>query len=336
VLLGIAQLARPVALPLLPVWLAGLAWSAPPGTRTRAVWRCLAGFAPFAAGLAAYTWATTGNPFTASGSHLLLVGMEPRFTVGYLNCTFPPIDPATYLAAHPGALAHKLAAEGPRLLWAAFTRESGLLGVLLLSFLSALVPDRRPFAWTLVALMVGTVGLAALTVPNARFVVPFAPVLWAVGAAEAFALARPRLPGPATLALGLALAVVGAVWPSVSRWRHVEPPAVTEREWDALNGRLAEVLPPGPVASDVGPWISWGTGRITTLLPNTPDQLPALAARLRVAALVVSNEWVVRQPGGERWRAVLEGGESVAGWPTAAVVTAGRLRARVLVREIPH
>jgi hypothetical protein len=333
VLLGVAHLARPVVAPLLPVWLAGMAWSAPPGARLRVVARALVGFLPFAGALVAYKWATTGSPFTESAPYLLLTGMEPGFTVGALNCSFPAPDVAGYLAAHPGALAGKLVANAPRLLAAAFTRESLLLGVLMVSFLATVERERRAFAWMVVALMVGLATMASLTVPSPRHLVPFAPVLWGIGIAEAYRLARPQWPRLAVAALCVAVVVVGGLWPTARSWRHVERAAVTEAEWRALGVRLVEVLPPGTVASDVAPWVSWYADRSSTLLPTRIEMLPALAAHLPLAALVVSNEWVVHQADGADWLAVLEGRRVPDGWTTAAVVTAGRLRARVLVPD---
>ncbi|HYM81458.1 MAG TPA: hypothetical protein VEY91_08605 [Candidatus Limnocylindria bacterium] len=331
--LGLAHLARPVVGPLLPVWLVLLAWWTPPGRRLRTTAIALAGFAPFAAALLLYKWLATGHPFTESGAHLLLTGVAPELTVAFLNCSIPPPDPLAYLAAHPDRWLAKIATRGPELLLAAFTRESLLVGVLLVS--AATAPQasvRRDFSRALLPLLIGMVALSTLTVPNARYVIPFAPALWAVAVAEAFGLAR-AVGFRRVIAAALAGAVVvfGALYPTLRAWRHPTPVPFTERQWRGLGSALARSLPPGArVGSDIAPWVAWYADRVAVLLPNTPADLGALERELPLDALVVSNEWVIHQPGGRRWRDVFAGRERLPGWSTLAVISSGDLRALVL------
>jgi hypothetical protein len=333
-MLGVAHLARPVVGPLLPIWILVLAAWTPRGQRLRSALSLVAGFVPFAAALLIYKWVTTGHPFTESGGHLLLTGIEPEFTVGYLNCSIPAPDALAYLASHPAAWWNKIASRGPELLLAAFTRESLLAGVLLVSAVTASARSpRRDFARGLTLLLIGTVALSTLTVPNARYVIPFAPALWSIAIAEAMGLVPDlRWRRPIAAALGASVVAVGALLPTLWTWRHPIPVPITEGQWRGLGSAIARTLPPGTrVASDVAPWVAWYADRAAVLLPNGPADLPALERELAVDALVVSNEWIIHQPSGRRWNAVFEG-ERLPEWTTVAVVTSGDLRARVLAR----
>jgi len=339
--LGVAHLARPVIAPLLPVWLAVVAAQSPAGTRLRAVLWTLAGFAPFALALLAYKWSSTGSPFTESGAHLLLVDLAPGWSVGRLNCMPDPPNAWAWLAAHPGALLAKLVREAPRMAWASVMRDGAPVGLLALSYLfTPIERGERAFRLGVLALIATLVLLVSLTVPNPRYFDPLVPGLWALALTEAWRIARgARLGHRAAFALGAVIVVVCALWPTLRQWRDTvrtnarDRGVFAEHEWRSFGRVLREQLGPGLVVSDVAPWVSWYAGAPTVLLPNTPAEFAVLERRIPVATVVLSNEWVIAQPGSEAWRAVFEDRATLPGFVTQAVISAGRLRAKVLVRE---
>ena len=105
-------------------------------------------------------------------------------------------------------------------------------------------------------------------------------------------------------------------------------------EWRDLGAAVAPLLPrEGLVASDVAPWISWHTRRAATMVPLEPADLLTGPERLRPAAIVLTNEFLVLQPLEGAWRAALEHDQPPAGYRFAGHVHAGRLEAAVFVRR---
>src|SRR5205085_12252230 len=100
VVLGIAHLTRPVLVPMLPVWLAGFAATAPRGRRVRHVALALAAFAPFAGALALYKTIAAGSPFADVARYNLLIGLEPRWTHERVQCLVDPPAPLPVVLTH--------------------------------------------------------------------------------------------------------------------------------------------------------------------------------------------------------------------------------------------
>jgi len=341
--LGLAHLARPVVVPLLPVWLSAAWFAVPAGTRRGAMARLLLGFAPFAALLALYKWVAIGSPFADVGGTLLLARLTPELTTARLNRMFPGLDPAAVLAAHPGALTHKAIANAPALLWAVLTRAGRLVTVLFV--LRMVLPpgrgERREWQLRLVVLGCGALlsALALLTVPDPRMLLCLLPAFIVMGFDEADRLARVR-PGAQRLApaLGVLLVLVSSAVPTLGVWREdwrsaaPEAGRYRESEWRGLGEGVAPLLPgQGAVASDAAPWIAWFSGRNATLIPADTTMLARLGRRLPLAAIVITDEWLIHQPGEEVWRGWFEGRVHDSRWRPAGRVTAGRLSAVVFV-----
>jgi hypothetical protein len=108
VLLGLAQLTRPVAVPLLPAFALGVVVLSPPGQALAVSARTLLAFAPLAALTALYKWVAIGTPFAEVGGYLLLTGAAPEFVVSKLNRMTPPPDALAWIRAHPGEWIAKL------------------------------------------------------------------------------------------------------------------------------------------------------------------------------------------------------------------------------------
>jgi len=341
-LAGLAHLARPVMVPMLPAILAGAWFLAAPSARARTLGLVLAGFAPFAAALALYHLVALGHPFADSGGYLLLTHARPEFTVLTLNRMIPPPAPLPWIAAHPGDFARKIARIGPDLVLAGFNLGGVLAGVLVL--LRLVTPHERRtrvFQLTVLGAAALLAGAALLTAPSPRILVPLLPALFALAIDEAYRLVTARGLSP-RLALVACVAVViqGAAFPTAWRWKKAwadprSPLASTrlrEVEWRALGRMLDERLPiQGVVASDAAPWIAWYTGRDATLIPAGTAMLDPLGKRLPLSAIVLTNEWVIFQQGEEPWRAWFDGHAEHPDWQEVARLGAGKLKAVILL-----
>ncbi len=346
IVLGLAHLARPVVVPLLPAWLLGIWWLSPARDRVRTGLVTLAAFVPFAAALTLYKWASTGDP-SLDASYLVLTGMEPGFTMQRLNRSVPVPDPSLLLSGHPLLLVRKVVETGPPLLiksLIAAGRAFALPVVILL-----LAPRRpvrlRRFAWVVVGLLLLLTGISAMTVAITRLAFPLLPVLVVFGleggrrllAGARWPVLR-RLALPACAAFVLALVVA----PSLLEWRRALETGVSDRtgyresEWRGLVSGLTTLLPEhGVVACDAAPWISWYAGLPTTQIPADPSQLATLQRLMPVAAVVVTDEWVIRQPGEEAWRQWFRGDPDTPGWVGVGRVRSGRLEAMVYLPVRP-
>jgi 4-amino-4-deoxy-L-arabinose transferase-like glycosyltransferase len=341
--LGLAQLARPVTLPLLPALGLGLWFLAPRASRVRCTLLALAGFLPLASLTALYKWATVGSPFVDVGGYLLLAGTSPEYAVSRLNRMTPPPDALAWVRAHPGAFADKIAHDLGVVLYGAWVAAGRFTGSLagISSGVAFVTGDRRlrVFVATLAGTLVLLTLLSSATVPDRRMLFPLLPPGVALSFAVIARMAR-RLDrrGVPAVALAAALAVgIGAV-PLVRRWlavRSADPASrpLTATEWRGLERQVAALLPPDSlVASDAAPWIAWGTHRPATLVPLEPSDLLSGGARLRPAAVVLTNEWLVWQPLETAWRALLEREEAPAGYRFAGHVRSGRMQAVVFTR----
>ena len=339
--LGMAHLARPVMVPLLPAWLLALALVAPAGRRWRAVAWALAAFAPFAGALATYKALAAGDAFADIARYNLLIGLDPRYTPLTVQCAVTLPQPLVFLRAHPAAFMGKLAHGLPGLLVTSFG-QAGLLAPLALAGTGAGLArrERRGVALALTGSALLLALLVAASLPSRRYLVPLLPLEIAFGFAALDRIARRVGLGPPLLtALALALATVTSAWPTARDWRwaftrHVRDRGeFTETEWRRAGAQIALRVPPGAlIVSDAGAFVAWYADRPAVLLPQRPADLVTLARRLPVDALVLTDEWLLDQPGFEGWHAITGGGAAPDGWKAVAPVAAGRLHAVVLLR----
>ena len=356
VVLGLAHLARPVVVPLLPGFALGVWLLSPPGRRRHSCLLALAGFLPIAALTALYKWTAAGSPFAGSGSYLLLTGLSPEWALSRINRITPPPDALAWIAAHPAAFAGKVARGAVSIVSGAFGRTpmTGGFAVLAASFaLARGSREERAFVFSLAAMAALLALGAAATVASPRMLFPFLPA----GVSLAFAGVawltelKPRLRRP-LLASVAALAVLAGGVPLARYWhalRFGAPAAsapagpsipaqplvgLTAAEWHVLSAAVTPLLPrDGLVATDVAPWIAWHTRRPTTIVPLEPSALLTWPERLRPDAVVLTNEYLILQPLEDAWRQVFQRGEPPAGYQLAGRVHAGRLEAVVFTRD---
>ncbi len=343
--LGLAQLTRPVMMPLLPAWLAGAWLLAPPNRRLRTLGLLLLGVVPAGVLLALYKWVATGSPSTDAGGTLLLANLTPALSFGHVVRSVSLPAPVPFVLAHPGLMLHKALREAPGLALAAVNGGGRIVGLLLLVHLVAPAPRRERVLNGVVAAMLALlVVMVAVTVPRPAYFFPLLPVVFAFALVEAWRLARTRGFGaPAAIAGVAAIVLLSSAVPTARAWRDAArggPPdrgVFTESELVAFGDTLRARLPHGAtIASDMAPWWCWYAGVTATLLPASPAELPVLNERLPLDALVITNEWMIDQPGDEPWHALWQGTASAPGWRDAGSLSAGRIRARLLVPETPR
>ena len=355
IVLGLAHLARPVVAPVLPAMALGVWLLSPPDARARCAWLALAGFLPLAVLTAIYKWAAAGDPLAGSASYLLLTGLSPEWALSRINRMTPPPDALAWVRAHPGPFARKVARDLVAIVAGACGRAPWTAAFALLASTLALVRAGRARRFVLApgATAALLALLAAATVASPRMLFPFLPA----GVSLAFAGVawlvdlRPRFRRPA-LALATAVAVLAGAVPLARLWHSLhfgapEPiaaaPAGAGREplvglraaeWRDLAAAVVPLLPrDGLVASDVAPWIAWHTRRAATMVPLEPADLLRGPERLRPAAVVLTNEFLVLQPLEGAWRTAFEHDAPPAGYRFAGHVRAGRLEAAVFVRS---
>ncbi len=342
-LLGLGHLTRPVMVALLPAWIGGAAAAAEPGRRIRTAALAFAGFVPFAASLALYKWVAAGDPLADVSRYNLLIGLAPEFDPIRIHRMLDLPPPGPFLASHAAAVFAKLAAHGPGMLGGALNLAGPLAPLLLIGFL--LMPERsrgdRALAFTAVAILALLVLVVTLTLPTRRYLAPLLPLLAAFGIAGAARLADRGRRGLRTLALVLMIAIAApAAYVTARTWRWAFPAGYrdrgvfTESQWRALGRAVSTSLPRGAiVASDAGAFVAWYGDRATVLIPDRPEDLEELDRRLPLDALVLTNEWLVEQPGHDAWRAILEGASLPSGWVAAGETRSGSLYARILRRS---
>jgi len=340
-LLGIAHLARPVVVPTLPVWVAVVAWGAPPGARARHVLRLFAGFLPFALLLCVYKWLTTGDPFTEVGQIMLLVGLSPGFGAhDVARLMHPPLAWA-WIAQHPGPFAHKLLANLADLVPQGFSLGGWLPGLGFAWFVLGPGPrERGPLRVVLAAAFAVLVLLAACTLPRVHYLFPMLPAMVALGTVGlAELLGRLRLP-PRTVTLLLAAALSwSSLRPLAVEWtRQAGPPpgGFTETDLRRAGRDLARAFPPGTlVTSDMAPWVSWYSGLPSVNLPRRVADLDELRRDHDLGGVVLTNEWLIRRPEDAEWGRAWASGEGLPGWRPSGRVRRGAFEA-ALWRPAPH
>ena len=339
-LLGLAHLARPVLLPMIPAWLVGVALQAPRGKRLQHLARFAAGFAPFLVGLSAYYVATTGSPWSRAGGLMVLTGLGPGFGEHDVARQISPPAPLAWIRAHPQAFWEKLVRGSAAMLPRMLGLGGRVIGILFLVHLVRPGLDGRA-RFVLAFSVVALTALAVLTLPWALYLLPLVPVAVALGLAEAWRLARAAR-APAWLAVALA-AVLGAWYcarPTIAAWQAAtasDRPVgrrLQEREMVAFGRALAARVPAGTiVCSDMAPWIAWYADRTSLVLPMSLAALDTARARWQVGAIVLTNEWDDHTRAAEPWPAVWEGRAPLPGWACHDTLVAGQLRALVLLPE---
>jgi len=342
--LGVAHLARPVAVPLLPAFALGILLLARPERRARDLVRAALGFAPLALLLALEKWASIGSPFAGASGYLLLNGASPEFTMTRLNRMVPPPEALPWIQAHLGPWIERVVRNARSVAYHAIVLggrwPAALAGLTLVVALARGGARARGFALAVVATTVLLVGLVAATVADPRLLFPLLPTGIAVAfaglARAAEAVGRGRR---VAVAAAVVVTVAWAAWPLAREWRASgtgELPAdrFHEREWRGLGVSVAPLLPPeGLVASDAAPWIAWYTRRPTTLVPLEPEAVALGPGRLRPEAVVLTNEWLIRRPGEEAWAAAFQARTAPPGFHFAGHVRSGRLEAVVFRRD---
>jgi 4-amino-4-deoxy-L-arabinose transferase-like glycosyltransferase len=344
VLLGLAQLTRPVAVPLLPAFALGVLALSPPGQALAVGVRTLLAFAPLAVLTALYKWAAIGTPFAEVGGYLLLTGAAPEFVVSKLNRMTPPPDALAWIRAHPGEWIAKLMRNFLSVSYGVWT-QGGRWPVAAALVTGAVVAFRGPsrargFVLAFATATLLLAGLASATVADARMLFPLLPVAFALGfsgltrAIEAAGRGRRGL--VAAAALG---AVLLALVPLASEWRQALAGGLAgrsrfrESEWRGMGLSVRSMLPEGGlVASDAAPWVAWFTRRSVTLVPLAPEALLNGPERLRPAAVVLTNEWLIARPGEEQWKALFDRRAAPSGFEFVGHVRSGRLEAVVFRR----
>lgn len=344
VLLGFAHLTRPVLVPLLPVLLPAIVLLAPRAARLPTLARVLVAFLPLAALTALYKQFATGGALHDVGGYLLLTGTRPEHVVSRLNRMTPPPDGLEWLRSHPGEFVAKVVRGVRSLLYAAWVQSGRLAGLIApVAILHALVrrePRARVFALAVGGLMVLLLLLASATVADPRMLFPLLPVAIALTVCElmwaASVVGRGR---PAVTVVFLAAAVCVSAGFLAIHWLESNATprprsAYHEREWRGIGQGVGGMLPAeGLVASDAAPWVAWFASRSVTLIPLTPEALVHGPERLRPAAVVLTNEWLIDRPGEESWRAMFDSREAPPGFAFAGHVRSGKLEAVVFVRE---
>ena len=339
--LGIAHLARPVVVPALPVWLAAVAVASEPGRRLRNVGVAFGGFSLFALSLVLYKWGATGSPFTDVGGTMLLTQLSPEFQPHDVARLLHVPDAVAWIRAHPGALVHKLTTSLPFMVGEAFRLGGWING---LAFALWIVRPRRdgdgPMRLAAGGSLVVLTLLAAVTLPRSQYLFPMLPAAVAFGSMTLERLGRAaRLPAAVPVALVAAILSWSSLRPTAAGWARARsvtrpPAAFVESDVERLGTALAARLPERTlVASDMAPWVSWYARRPSVNVPVTTADLAELRARHGVAAVLITNEWLISLPGNEPWRDAFEGTEMPPGWHTGGTFAFGQLRARLLLPD---
>lgn len=344
VTLGLAQLARPVMLPLLPAFALGTLLLAARGQGLRVLVRAFSGFAPLALLIPLYKWLATGSPTSEVGGYLLLTGISPEFAVSRLNRMTPPPDALAWIAAHPAEWLAKLIRNLRSVVYGAWWLGGRWPGVFaVLAGLAALRSgDRRArgFVFTLALAAASLAFLASATVADPRMLFPLLPAGVALAFAGVTRLAEALGGGRrAVVAVAAVVAVFAGAVPLARDWRAslagglAGRSAFQEREWRGIGLGVRPLLPSGSlVASDAAPWIAWYTRHPVTLVPLEPAALVSGPERLRPGAVVLTNEWLVSRPGEEAWKTLLDQRRAPPGFAFAGHVRSGRLEAVVFTR----
>jgi hypothetical protein len=292
-LLGITGSFRANMLWLAPVFAVAAAALAPRERRLRVLLFVMLGYALPLAPWWYYKWRAFGSPGWDLTRLMVWEGVEGRSWFSLFHLPEQPVVPHGWEAVRLltiktiGRLPQLLLAlaTGPRALWA---------GALVLWLL--ICRPARPLAvaaWSILAATVLGLLAAAATIPWLRFLFPARIPLEAAGTLALWGLiakAPPTMIGPRlarVLSVGVATLAIGwgvnqtlqgnAEARKTAALRGI-PSALTLRD---LNFRLRQELPPNEVVmSNLGPLLSWHSGRPVVHLALTPADVGACRRRL--------------------------------------------------------
>ena len=316
-LLGLTGSFRGSILWLAPVLAAGVAQTAPPGTRVSAFTRVMMGFAVPLAPWWLYKWRTFGSPAWDLSWLSLWDGVQGRtwFSLNHL----PDLPSVPHGPAAAAMLAAKVGRNLPALLLLLLTGPRALfLGAIPLWAIVAR-PPRALAAAALTALSLVGVSLlaAAASVPLSRYLYPARVAGEAAGLLALWGLIS-RAPqgavGPgAGRVLRAAVASVAIAWGGLQTARGAAEARAVARERGVpttqsmvtLATRLGREVPAGePVMSNLGPILAWYARRPVVHLALAPGDLDACRRRLDMRhVLLVFREPAMAWPG---WEGVLQ------------------------------
>jgi hypothetical protein len=298
-LLGVTGSFRASALWLAP----GLAVAAAilaPGRRRRVVALAMLGFALPLAPWWFYKWRAFGNPGWDLSSLILWEGVQGRTWFSLFHLPEHPLLPQGLEAV--GLVAAKLGRRLPQLLMSVATGPRALWAGALVLWLVTCRPPRAlaVTGWAVLAANVMGLLAAAAGIPWLRFLFPTRVLLEAAGMLALWGLIA-RAPAPligprfaGALTVGVAALAIG--WGVNQTVRGLEearststergvPSVLTLRE---LGYRLRQQVPAGEVVmSNLGPMLSWYSGRSVLHLAQTPADLAACRRRLEFRHVLV-------------------------------------------------
>ena len=311
-LLGVTGSFRAGALWLAPV-LAVAAAILAPGRRRRVVALTLLGFALPLAPWWFYKWRAFGSPTWDLSSLILWEGVQGRTWFTLFHVPEHPVLPQGMEAV--GMVAAKIGRRLPGLLMALATGPRALwAGALALWLMTSRPP--RPLAvtgWAVLAANAMAVLAAAASIPWLQFLFPTRVLLEAAGMLALWGLiARTPAPliGPRFAgALTVGVAVLALAWGTNRTLRGIEDARRTSTEHGVpsvltlrdLGHRLRQQVPANEVVmSNLGPMLSWYSGRSVVHLAQTPADLAACRRRLEFRhVLVVFRDVEAVWPGWE-------------------------------------
>ncbi len=298
-LLGVTGSFRASALWLAPV-LAVAAAALAPGRRRRVLALALLGFALPLAPWWFYKWRTFGTPGWDLSSLILWEGVQGRTWFSLFHLPEHPMVPQGMEAV--GLLATKLARRLPQLLLAVATGPRALWTGALVLWLVLCRPPRAlaVTGWAILAANLLALLAAAATIPWLRFLFPTRVLLEAAGILATWGLiarAPATLLGPRVAgALRVAVAALAIAWGGHQTLRGIDEAAATSTARGVpsvltlrdLGHRLRVQVPANEVVmSNLGPMLSWYSGRPVLHLAQTPADLAACRRRLEFRHVLV-------------------------------------------------
>jgi hypothetical protein len=299
-LLGVTGSFRASALLLAPV-LAVAAAILAPGRRRQVVVLAMLGFAVPLAPWWFYKWRAFGTPGWDLSSLILWEGVQGRTWFSLFHLPEHPLVPQGLEAI--GLVAAKIGRRLPALLMSVATGPRALWAGALVLWLITCRPPRALAVTGWAVLAANAMGLlaAAASIPWLRFLFPTRVLLeaagmlalWGLIARAPTPLIGPRLAG--ALKVGVAALAIG--WGVNQTLRGLEearstssergvPSVLTLRE---LGLRLRQQVPANEVVmSNLGPMLSWYSGRSVLHLAQTPADLAACRRRLEFRHVLVA------------------------------------------------
>ena len=298
ILLGVTGSFRASALWLAPVLTAAAALLAP-GRRRRVVLLAMLGFALPLLPWWFYKWRVFGSPGWDLSSLILWEGVQGRTWFSLFHLPEPPLLPQGFEAV--GLLAAKLARRLPALLLSVATGPRALwTGALVLWLLTCRPPRALAVTgWAILAANLLAIFAAAATIPWLRFLFPTRVLLeaagmlalWGLIARAPATLIGPRLAG----AVSVGIAVLARGWGGHQTLRGLDEARSTSTERGVpsvltlrdLAFRLRQVPANEVVMSNLGPMLSWYSGRPVLHLAHTPLDMAACRQRLEFRHVLV-------------------------------------------------